>query len=162
MTTIFYHDGTLMADSYCTDPDAPIWKMEINKIFEVEDGYIAGAGDFAELEEIIQQIKEKGLDCKIEVPKNDSSWELVFMHKTDPKKDFALYVSDFGRIMKMQIKPGDHYALGSGASYALGAFYTGNDILLAMQAAANYDPYTGGAIWEARRVSDGVKVSPGS
>ena len=139
MTTIVFKDSVIAYDSRSTNgttitSDNANKKIVINKVIFILSGYI---GDF---EILTSAYFDADFQEEIE---SDGPVALV----VDEGKVFLCSIdTDTKKFWKQPLAGFEHYAIGSGSLYALGAIAMGADAVKAVKVAASLDVHTGGKI----------------
>lgn len=137
MTTIAYRDGVLAADTATWINDGNVrCPGRTGKLRRLSDGSLySGAGASAQIEEFGNWL-ESG--CKGDKPKAD---DISVLHiRLDGT--IVLYAGELERVAG----EAPFYAVGSGASAALGAMMAGASAAEAVRIAMEVDPYTAGEV----------------
>lgn len=131
MTTVVFDGVILAADSQITST----WKMRGQSKFKrFHDGSVgAFAGTWSDVLKA-QQFFDGVLD---EVPEGD--WSAIII-RTDGT---TVAVDDDGCMVEIT---GKHYAMGSGAHFALGALACGRNSIEAVRVSIGLDPNSGGEV----------------
>lgn len=147
MTTCVYHKKTktIVSDSRNTDGANARWNM--NKIEHLPNGWVfLGSGHCYTIRQC-RSWAEKGFG---EVDRPDFEY---YLEDTDDRDFQCLAISPNGEVVRMIDGEmvwtdvlGDYFAIGSGASYAMGAMKAGVDPVFAVEIACEEDPNTDGPI----------------
>lgn len=146
MTVIAYRNGIIACDSISST------RFQMNghftKIARNYRGDLAGAsGDATYAHDFLEWFKsnEKGpTPDAIDREDKSRTGVGVIIRSTD-LRDVLVPVEVYQWDRKF-IMDCEYYACGSGAELAVGAFFAGADVTMAVQAAIKHEPYCGGAV----------------
>ncbi len=131
MTTIAYKDGVLAADTRATQGDTIL--MNVSKIHRDSLTPTAFCGDLKVLQDF----------------RNHQDWEQLPTEGWESINTRGTLRDAQG--VTLSIKPGDFWAIGSGAPFALGAMAAGATPEQAVKIAARYDTGTNDTVEVVRR-----------
>jgi len=125
VTTIAFRDGVMAADSMECD-DAQKWQCV--KLFRARAAVIGLAGDSVNSLIFLDWYRDR----KNPAPERDTD------HSFEALVASAAKLELWTELLRPQIISADYYAIGSGASVALGCMYGGSDAYTAVEAACHF------------------------
>jgi hypothetical protein len=138
VTTIAYRDGVLAADTAMCLSGTMVGQMV--KIVRRDDGDMAGTSGNADFASKFQDWFMGGENGESPKP-TESERHMdrgVIFRKAGP-----IEVFEPGGMFKISA---DYYAFGSGMDYAIGAMFAGAEATVAVEAAIEHDPHSGGTV----------------
>lgn len=154
MTTIVYDTKSLVSDSQSTIGDQ-IYENDCQKLFpNVGPFAVLGvAGNYQDAMDVIEVIQDftkvnqvRGLDYE------ELEWNCAMLAITHEGQVWH-YTGKFSFELRSDIP----FAIGSGASYAMGALAMGADAETAVKVASKFDLYTNDITQKATLVFDGTE-----
>ena len=140
MTTIAYRSGIMASDSRVTE-DTFIAMSNYPKIHKLKDGSIVGScGSLSQITDLLAELKKESKFNS----KKTYSYEDVGCLVVTPNKELWYYSHEMDHFI--QLHGCEHYAIGSGAHFALGALSMGATAKQAVEIAITYDAGSGGKI----------------
>lgn len=135
MTTIAYTAGIMAADLMCSEGTKRI-KVK-HKLVRLKNGAVAGgAGDAMRLIQFLDWLDGEGALPDFEAKDKENDIEVLVAH---PSGDLVVY-NGLGQPMHLDEK---HWAIGSGADFALAAMDFGKTAVEAVEYASRRDSGTG-------------------
>ncbi len=144
MTTIVYRDGYIAADTRAySGGSQPIGqKQKINRV-QLSDGSYISFGVSTPHPGLSEEIRDwfaSEMSADAEPILNGRAFDCIAVNSNGEVYFYNDSFSPTGPLI------GDFFAVGSGAEYALGAMSMGADAIQAVQKAAEFDVWTGGAV----------------
>lgn len=139
MTTVVYDSKSLVSDSQSTIGEE-IYEEDCQKLFpDVGPFAILGvAGNYQDASDVIKIVKDfTNIDQILGLDFKELEWDCAMIAITN-QGEIWHYTGKYS----FELRPDIPFAIGSGASYALGAMHAGADAQGALLAAARFDLYT--------------------
>lgn len=145
MSTIAYRDGIIAADTLASTGNKTM--TGVRKIGRTDRFLFGLAGRFSGVHRIYNWVKEIEKDTSPhDFYKHMESLETLGLDATVllVEKDGTIWtMTDDGGVCKVAAT---YESIGSGQDFALGAMYVGASASDAIEAACNFDPYSGGEV----------------
>ncbi len=144
MTTVVYHhkDGELAVESRVSQGDTRC-SDDCNKLIRLSFGWLGWMGDITDVSLLVLALEES------EVNIDGSLVHCTGIVLPDKGVAYEATFDSLGGLHKYPLRC--NWAVGSGSSFALGALYVGASAKQAVQAAINYDLYSGGKVRVRKR-----------
>ncbi len=140
MTTIAYSKGSIACDSRMCN-SSMIMTDSIKKVHVLTDGtHVAFAGSVGDIETFRRAMVDEGpfsIDDKYD-------FENVDAIAVTPDGKLFYFCDEFTNFV--ELKGREHFAIGSGGDFALGALLAGADLQKALEIAISQDSGSGGEI----------------
>jgi hypothetical protein len=126
----------IVADSQISDDDSNTKQFGIDKVFNVPQGLLAGAGDFVSIQQVVEYFIDHKKGKAPAIKDSDDADFMLLTHE-------GLFVS--GKDLRFQ-KVQTYDALGTGTSAVLAVMAFGHSAEEACWAACQSDLYSGGDV----------------
>jgi|LakMenE18May11ns_1017448.scaffolds.fasta_scaffold9843852_3 ATP-dependent protease HslVU (ClpYQ) peptidase subunit len=127
----------IVTDSQVSDEDSNSKNLNVDKVFEIPEGYIGGAGDWSSIQKVVEWYKNGKKDKDKPDIHADNDADFMVLNED------GIFISDksleFYKIDKQD-------GIGCGQNIALGAIRLGHTVEDAVWAACQVDLYSGGDI----------------